>query len=659
MKSDKKVHLFYLGSANYALLQQLLNKIETRWQIIPVTQNQLDMSAVGDEHPVILIYDSDSDFPDHPPESETQYAILRILHGNEQPPTQYESLRDYLETPLKPWKTMRALHSLAATLEMKRDLRHLEDQLTLQSQELSELTQIGIALSAERDPDALLRLILSKALEITSADAGSLYLVEKNQEIATDESNFWVDKQLRFKLSMNKSLTASYEEFVMPIQKKSMAGYTAVMGRPLNISNAYELPQDSEFQHNRSFDEKMGYHTKSVLCIPMKSHQGEMIGVLQLINRKKDWTSPLIKETFDFDMVIPFDDRCVNLASSLASQAAVSIENMRLYEEIKRLFEGFIVASVHAIEQRDPTTSGHSERVAKLTVGLAQTIDRVDQGIYKNIRFTRDDIQQIKYASLLHDFGKIGVREHVLTKAKKLYPDQLDAIKFRFELIKKATELNYSHEKIKLLLHDDRSRLTRVFQDLDQEFLQKLQEIDHHVEFILQANEPRVLAEGGFDKLVEISQISFQRDDQITPYLTSNEVRMLSIAKGSLSEEERLEIESHVTHTFNFLSRIPWASHLKSVPQIAYAHHEKLDGRGYPRGLTSQEIPLPSKMMAISDIFDALTAADRPYKKAVATERALSILEFEVNGGKIDAELFKVFVESEIFKLVLNPDRAG
>ncbi|MBF0475764.1 MAG: GAF domain-containing protein [Deltaproteobacteria bacterium] len=585
-------------------------------------------------------------------EAEIPVARLIILARGEEPRAEYDELVDYLEMPLAPWRVMQTLYRLSATLAARHELALLKDELSLQTRELSELNQIGIALSAERDFNKLLDLILTKAREITSADAGSLYLVETDPDVPPDTDNFWADKRLRFKLTQNSSLNMSFQEFVMPVIKTSMAGYTAISGQPLNIVDAYVIPEDSNYSHNRSFDERTGYQTRSMLNIPMQSHHGEAIGVLQLINRKRHWATRLENpDQFDHE-VMPFDSGCETLASSLAGQAAVSIDNMRLYEEIKRLFEGFIYASVHAIEQRDPTTSGHSERVAVLTVGLAEVVDRIDQGAYREAKFTAEDFQQIKYASLLHDFGKIGVRERVLVKEKKLYPEQLEAIKFRFEFIKKALEANYSHRKIRTLLERNREEALGRFNHWDMEFEDTLKEMDTFLEVILQANEPRILAETGWQKLMDISRLAINSDGREWPYLTPQEAHLLSIPKGSLSEKERKEIESHVTHSFNFLNRIPWSSNLRNVPEWAYGHHEKLDGTGYPRGLNAPQIPLPSKIMTISDIFDALTAKDRPYKSAVSVDRALSILDAEVREGKIDPELFRLFVQAEVYKQV-------
>jgi len=661
MSNQFCIQVLYLGSSNIDLVQNVTNKLGGSWHVQQFTNLKQLAKAITQDFNIVF-HDQNSSISlarviDYlQSQSDSAFlAVISIASNGEIDAVDSSLLYDILEPPLSELRVARTLHNAATYLASRQEIKRLKNTLELQSQELTKLNSIGIALSAEHEPDVLLNLILQKGREITNADAGSLYLVERKPNTEPNEKDYFADKQLRFKLSHNDSIDASYTEFTMPIEKKSMAGYVALTGQVLNIEDAYRLAKDVEFKHNRSFDQQMGYRTKSVLGIPMRTHKGELIGVLQLINRKRSWEAKLTSAEFADREVIAFDDRCVNLASSLASQAAVSIENTRLYEEIKNLFEGFIRASVHAIEQRDPTTSGHSERVATLTIGLAEKIDRVDRGKYKNVTFSRNDIQQINYAALLHDFGKIGVRENVLVKAKKLYPAQLEAVKFRFKFIKRAIELKYSKEKVRYLLERNREEALSKFWEIDKEFESKLKEIDSYLEFIIQANEPKILTEGSFEKLSEISQLVFEENGAIENYLTNDEVKLLSIPKGSLSPEERFEIESHVTHTFNFLSKIPWTSELKPVPEIAYAHHEKLDGSGYPRGLRSAEIPIQSKMMTIADIYDALTAWDRPYKKAVPPERALQILQFEANDKKIDQELYKIFVEAKTYQLVKRP----
>ena len=665
MDNDHKVQILLLGTNHLDLVKNVVKKLGWKWQLRQFVDADTLLAAISDGLTNIIICDHDAikllaEIVKHPKlhDDSIYTTVIGIKPNDQLVLLESDSVFDILEDPVTEWRIAKTLYNAAAQLASQQQIRSLQKSLKLQSQELHELNEIGIALSAEHDPDTLLNLILQKSRQITNSDAGSLYLVEKKPNVEPQDGDFFADKQLRFKLSHNDSIDASYNEFVMPIEKRSMAGYVGLTGQVLNIEDAYQIPSSAEFSHNRSFDEKMGYRTKSVLGIPMRTHKGEIIGVLQLINRKRSWDTMLSSPEVAEHEVVPFDDRCVNLASSLASQAAVSIENTRLYEEIKKLFEGFIRASVHAIEQRDPTTSGHSERVATLTVDLAKKIDRIQTGFYKNVHFSRLDIQQINYAALLHDFGKIGVREHILVKAKKLYPAQLEAIQFRFKFIKRALELQYSQQKVRFLLKKNREEAMAKISGIDSEFDSKLEEIDNFLEFIIQANEPRVLAEGGFDKLQEISRYVFEENGSREHYLSDNEVKLLSIAKGSLSDEERFEIESHVTHTFNFLSKIPWTSELKIVPDIAHAHHEKLDGSGYPQGLLNSDIPIQSKMMTIADIYDALTAWDRPYKKAVPVDRALQILQFEVNDGKIDPELYRMFLEAEVYKIVKRPQGA-
>jgi HD-GYP domain-containing protein (c-di-GMP phosphodiesterase class II) len=540
-------------------------------------------------------------------------------------------------------------------LENQQQIAELNEQLNVQTHELQELNQIGVALSAERDMSRLLNLILQKAREITRADAGTLYLVEKQKDIPTNPADFFQDKQLRFKLSHCDSRATNYSEFTMPIVKSSLAGYVALTGQVLNLPDVYRISADCEYRHNRSFDEKVRYRTKSILTIPMKTHKDELIGLLQLINRKRDWNTRLDSPETAGQEVIEFDSHCVELANSLAGQAAVAIENNRLYDEIKSLFDGFVLAAVHAIEQRDPTTFGHSERVADLTLALAEQVNRLDTGRFRHVYLSANELQQIRYASLLHDFGKIGVRENVLVKAKKLYPHEIERIIHRFHFIKSNVKLYYSDKKIERLLHQSIPAIEQELQSIDHQMRDRVAELDAFLDFILKINEPTILAEGAGNQLFTISQHRFQENGTTEAFLSEHELTCLSIPKGSLSESERREIESHVNHTHNFLKRIPWTEELKSIPEIAFGHHEKMDGSGYPLGLKGESIPIQSRMMTIADIFDALTAWDRPYKKAVPIERALQILDYERKDGKIDADLFQLFVEAEIYKVVKPP----
>jgi len=568
-----------------------------------------------------------------------QLRVVYVLKANAKLADKDRNAFAYL--PPKPLPALLA-HTLTTAFEnaeLAARVAAAEAQLARSTHEINELNRIGIALSAEKDVQKLLDLILRASREITSSDAGSLYLVEEVSE---------TEKRLRFKLTQNDSVEVGFTEFTMPINRASIAGYVADTGEVLHFEDVYELPPDSGFQHNRRFDEETGYRTKSMLTIPMKNQKGETLGVLQLINCKPDFQTKLTPEIAERE-VTAYQPRQRELATSLASQAAVAYENTVLYESIQTLFEGFVKAAVTAIEQRDPTTSGHSFRVSKLTCGLAETVDKVDTGPYADLCFTREQMKEIRYAALLHDFGKVGVREEVLVKAKKLYPAQLEIIRQRFDYIRKALEADHLRRKLDLIQHGQSAEALR---DLDNEYQMRQAEIEDHLQFVLQVNEPTVLPAGNFERLLEIAKRTYGdiRGVERT-YVTPEEVRFLSIPKGSLDPEERLQIESHVIHTFNFLAQIPWTKEIKAIPMIARAHHEKLDGSGYPYKLREPQIPAQTKMMTISDIFDALSASDRPYKKAVPMQKALDILAMDVKSGALDPVLFQLFVDAKIFQL--------
>jgi HD-GYP domain-containing protein (c-di-GMP phosphodiesterase class II) len=540
----------------------------------------------------------------------------------------------------------RTIAAAFENIELATRERAIREELDRALRETEELNKIGVALSATRDINTLLNLILLKAREVTGADAGSLYLLEEVGE---------GQRRLRFKLTQNDSVQFPFTEFTMPITEQSMAGYVAMHGDVINLPDAYAIPTDRPYKFNPKYDQDSGYRTRSMLTLPMKNAKGEILGVLQLINAKSNRSVVLHDERAVENFVESFTERDVRLALSLGSQAAVAYENNKLYEDIETLFEGFVKAAVTAIEQRDPTTSGHSFRVSTLTVGLAETVDKASDGPFADIRFTREQMKEIRYAALLHDFGKVGVREEVLVKAKKLYPLQLQLVQQRFDYIRKELEARITQQKLRYFLEKSREEALAQVNQLEEDYKRQLAEIDDYFQFILQVNEPTVLPEGKFERLLDIARRTFVDPKGLElNFLTPDEVRLLSIPKGSLDDGERLQIESHVIHTFNFLSQIPWTKEIKEIPMIARAHHEKLNGRGYPYKLKEPEIPLPSKMMTICDIYDALSATDRPYKKAVPTERALDILRMSVKDSEIDPVLFDLFVQAKIYALTMK-----
>ncbi len=553
-----------------------------------------------------------------------------------------ELLSAFVRAPFGPRQFLVALRTAYREAAGRAALARSQQETASRTKEIGELTRIGMALATERDYNVLLDLILLHSRQLTGSDAGSLYLVERLDE----QTNV-----LLFKLSQNDSRPdIPLVEFTIPLDETSIAGYVATTNHPLVIDDAYQLPSDVEYSINRSFDEKYGYRTTSLLTIPMADHKNEVIGVLQLINRKRQFDARL-NEPADFErQVLPYSDRLVELVSALAGQAAVSIENSRLYEDIERLFNGFVRAAVTAIEQRDPTTFGHSGRVADMTVALAEVVNRMPNGRYGGVKFGREELREIRYAGLLHDFGKVGVREPVLVKAKKLYPPDLALIRRRYAFIRRTLEGEF-HKKRAEYLERSREGYDIFLQKLKQEHERQLRDLDHFIDLVDRSNEPTLLPEGSFDELMHYAEQYYEDlDGKRQAYLADEEVRFLSIRKGSLDDAERLEIESHVTHTYRFLMQIPWTKELRSIPTIAYGHHEKLDGSGYPRQVTSGDIPVQTRMMTIADIYDALTASDRPYKRAVPSERALGIISDEVKEGMLDAELFQLFTEARVYE---------
>jgi HD-GYP domain-containing protein (c-di-GMP phosphodiesterase class II) len=553
--------------------------------------------------------------------------------------------------PISMTRLLLTLRARSEAVVQRMQSASLELELERSRHENDMLISIGRALSQERDITSLLSIILRRACEVTNADAGSIYVVEGHDE---DVGR----RMLTFKASQNDSRTLPPPGAKMPVSATSIVGQCVLSGDRINVPDVYGLDQPGVgnnpwgFIHDRSFDDRHRYQTRSVLAVPMISARAEVIGVIQLINKRaKGWITLDLPGDFDSG-VVPFDDVSEAYIFALASQAGIALENVLLYQEVKTLFDGFVKAAVTAIEARDPTTSGHSERVAELTVGLARAVNRAESGYYREVRFSPDDITQIQYAALLHDFGKVGVREHILVKAKKLYEHERQLILQRFQLIKRGYKIEGLESKVRYLAEASRETLAEALAGIDRDMAAKIGELDDIIRFILQANEPTVLEQGGFERIAEIAKRTFADDEgQVANFLSHDEASCLQIRRGSLTEQERIEINSHVVHSFQFLSRIPWSRALRDVPEIAGAHHEKLDGSGYPKALRGEQIPIPARMMAIADIYDALTASDRPYKKAMPPEKALDIVGAEVKRGQLDAELFDVFVGQRVYTL--------
>jgi len=529
-----------------------------------------------------------------------------------------------------------------------RELLRVARREAVLHRQFRELNQIGIKLSAERDIDKLQQFILTTLRQLTNADGASLW--EKEKTVGDDGQ-----LKLALRASQNASIDQNtYQAFKVPVDEKSVVGYTVTIGRSQIYDDAYNPPPGKP-QGGKGFDAQYGYRTKSMLTVPMRDHRNEVVGAVQLINAKRSLETKLTVTNVP-DEVVSFRPEDLEMIESIASQAAVAIDNKNLLDSVQTLlelnqaaFDGFVKASVAAIELRDPATRGHSQNVEKLTTGLALAVTDIAVGKYKDVRLNEDELKELHYASLLHDFGKVGVRERILIKARKLFPYQLEWIQSRFESIERSVQVKYATEKLDAMRRGEAS--PAVLADIDRRLEEELAQLANWVQGIVAANEPSVLPEDKASILEVLPEQTYLDMAGVEhPMLDPQEFRFLSIRKGTLDDEERREIESHVTHSWEFLSEIKWPPLMRNIPAIAYGHHEKLDGSGYPRGLRGDDIPIQVRMMTISDIYDALTAHDRQYKPAVPVMKALDILKTEFK-GKVDADLLDIFITKRVYEV--------
>jgi len=523
---------------------------------------------------------------------------------------------------------------VANLLSQEHQLELARSQIGDLKKERGKLANIGAAISSALELETLLPSILELTMDITHSDAASLYLIEEDQG----------REQLRFKAAKNRSITLpDMGDLIFPLDETSLVGECAVHGRTMRVTKK-EISSTSH--HDERVDQLLKYQTVNLLMVPLKNQRGETLGVLQLINRKRKNGDRLVGFEDFKTKIIPFSSDDEVVAGLLGSQAAVAIEKARLYSEINGLFESFVGASVKTIERRDPTTAGHSERVAYYTVSLAEAVDR-DR--FQGYSLTPEKQRMLRYAALLHDFGKIGVREHVLIKAKKLPPERENVIRTRASLLKALAERDDLRRRLDLALTLDADSYSREEELLARDLSSRLGGLDDALNEVLQANQPSILSPDGkaaISALAGIRHVDLHGAE--VSLLDESDIEHLSIAKGSLSQVERLEIEAHVLHTIEFMQQIPWPHDLKDMVRITGAHHEKLDGSGYPFGLSAEDICLETRMMTICDIFDALTSVDRPYKKAVPRDLALDILSSEARNGKVDQKVLDIFIAAGI-----------
>lgn len=505
-----------------------------------------------------------------------------------------------------------------------------------QQQRFQKLVEIGIALSAQRDRDMLLETILLEAKRLACADGGTLYLRTED-----DGLKFAIMRTDSLHIAMGGTTGKEipfpplrmYDQETGQPNHKNIATHAALEGKTINIPDAYEAT-DFDFSGTKKFDQGTGYRSCSFLTVPLKNHEGEVIGVLQLLNA----IDP------DSGKVVPFDADIQPLIEALSSQAAVALDNQQLIQAQQDLLGAFIKVIAHAIDRKSPYTGGHCERVPIITEMLAKAACEAKEGPFKDFSLTPDDWYELHIAAWLHDCGKVTTPEYVVDKATKLETiyDRIETVNTRFEVMKRDAEIAY----LKARLNPDADHVAAK-----QKRDEVVQQLEDDRRFIVNAN-----VGGEFMKDEDIARVEAigarpWRDwtGSVKPFLSDNERYNLSIRKGTLTEEERKIINDHIVVTIDMLEQLPFPRNLRRVPEYAGGHHEKMDGTGYPRGLVRDQMSVPARIMAIADIFEALTAADRPYKKAKKLSEAIKIMSFMKKDHHIDPELFDLFLSSGIY----------
>lgn len=501
--------------------------------------------------------------------------------------------------------------------------------------QIKNLSDIGRALSGVYDLNTLLEMIVDQARNFTNADAGTLYIVE--------------DSTLRFQIVQNDSLKIRMggktgETIPFPpveLKESNVSAFVALKGVSVNIPDVYDTDL-FDFTGPKKFDSSTGYRSKSMLVVPMRNHENDVIGVLQLLNA----TNPKTNE------VIAFSQDYENLSESLASQAAVSITNAKLISDMGDLFEAFVKVMATAIDEKSPVTGGHIRRVAELTLTMAEVIHDLKEGQFKDINFSQEQLYELRIAAYMHDIGKVTTPVEIVEKAKKLQTifDRIHYVRLRMDYIIQKIKLEGQNNKIELLQNgNDPAQIISC----EKETLEKVAEMEEIRDFINKCNEPgEFLEDETLEKLKELSKRTYLDEaEESQPFLTEDELVNLSIRRGSITEAERKKMQDHAAVTLRMLKQIPFTKKLKNIPNFAGAHHEFINGKGYPLGLAGDEIPFEGKLMAVTDIAEALTASDRPYKKAMPLETVYRILRSMSEKGELDPSLVDLFIEKEVYKI--------
>lgn len=501
---------------------------------------------------------------------------------------------------------------------------------------LSEIVHVGIELSTEKDTTILLETILQAAKKLSHADGGTIYGI-------TD------DKKLKFDTLFNDSLglymggssgkPIPFDPIPIfnedeTVNTSALVAHSAGTGKVINIEDAYAVTE-YDLSGPRRVDAQTGYHTQSVLCIPMKNHEGDLNGVLQLINAQNK------------NGVVPFDEWTERSIRALASLAAVALTNRELIESMETLFQSFTRLIAKAIDEKSPYTGGHCRRVPELTMMIADAVCEHNEGPLKDFDMTEDDKHELSIAGWLHDCGKIATPEYVMDKAKKLECvfDRIEMLEARFELAKRDVELEHLRRIYNASSEEDKSQL-------EQEMHAAIKQVEDDYHFVKKANTGgEFMTPEDQQRVVDIAASrTVMLDGAPHPLLTEEEVYNLQIARGTLNNEERQVINRHMDITISMLESLPFPKHLERVPEYAGGHHEKMDGTGYPKGLTKEQMSVPARMMAIADIFEALTASDRPYKPAKKVSECLKIMGFMCKDQHIDKDLFDIFIKEKVYQ---------
>ena len=507
----------------------------------------------------------------------------------------------------------------------KQKIKNLENRI-------HRLNEIGMALSTESDSNKLFEMILEEARNITNADGRTLYSKNKegnlkfeilrndtmstimggssNNEIPFDPVKLWVDDS-----TPNQS---------------NVSAYVALTGETVNIKDAYQ-EAGFDFSGTKSYDEKTGYRSRSFLTVPLKNHENEIIGVMQLINARD--------ENYE---VIPFDEDMQEQIESLASQGAVALTNKKLVGELKTLFEAFIQLIATAIDKKSEYTGGHCSRVPVITMMLADAVAKTSSGKYKDFSMTEEERYELYIAAWLHDCGKVATPPHIVDKGTKLETifDRIELVKTRMEILKRDVEIDFL-----------KRQLNGQLPEFDEKYSSSIKQIDENIKFIESCNVGGEFMKSELqDRIVSIAEQKLFINNKEMNILTENEVRNLNITKGTLLPEERDIINDHISITIDMLEELPYPKNLKNIPEFAGGHHEKMDGTGYPKGLKADQMSPQAKIMAIADIYEALTAADRPYKEGKKLSQAMRIMGFMKNDYHIDEDLFEIFVKSGVYK---------